>query len=445
LKFNSLKTKVLFWFALSTLITLFLFNWALYYFLEQNTKLSIQNKLYDKAVFINKKIINNVSIDKLFEAEELKTLDVAIVKENKIIFKKGKVEFDNYLEFIKKDDSFFVFNRDNSLNGMYILRVSNPFKGAILFYQYNVDEEITKEFKQIKQILIILEPVLFILLLLLASRLVDKILRSIKDITSTANEIYVNNFSKEIPQPKYDDEIKELVDSFNKMIIRLKDGVEHLEQFNSDVSHELKTPLTVIRGEVEITLNKIRDPKYYEKSLKTIDNEARTITEIVDNLLLLTKYTKENIEQTFDVISLDSILLNTIDKFKNQVKIKNIKLNIEKLNPIQMNANSVLIATVFSNLIDNAIKYSKENTNINISLYEDDNIHFIIEDTGIGMEEKHLNKITKRFYRVDPSRNKKVKGFGLGLSIVQNSVFLHNGDMKISSEEQKGTKIEILF
>ena len=252
-------------------------------------------------------------------------MDVAIVKENKIIFKKGKVEFDNYLEFIKKDDSFFVFNRDNSLNGMYILRVSNPFKGAILFYQYNVDEEITKEFKQIKQILIILEPVLFILLLLLASRLVDKILRSIKDITSTANEIYVNNFSKEIPQPKYDDEIKELVDSFNKMIIRLKDGVEHLEQFNSDVSHELKTPLTVIRGEVEITLNKIRDPKYYEKSLKTIDNEARTITEIVDNLLLLTKYTKENIEQTFDVISLDSILLNTIDKFKNQVKIKNIK------------------------------------------------------------------------------------------------------------------------
>ena len=384
-------------------------------------------------------------MDKLLEDEQLANVDVAIVQDDKVMFKKGNADFKRFAKFKNQKKAFFVFERGEKLDGLYVLKIFNPFKGAILFFERDIDKEIEDNSKQIKKILLILEPILLLLLIFAASKLTDKILNSIKKVTDTANKIYVTDLSGEIPEPKYDDEIKELVDSFNKMIKRLKSGVELLEQFNSDVSHELKTPLTVIKGEIEITLNKAREPKYYVNSLKTIENEALQIQTIVDDLLLLTKYTKDNIEQTFLDVSLDSILLETIEKFSKQLKKKNLKLHIEKIEPVNLNANAMLITTIFSNLIDNAVKYTPNDKNIYIQLFKKEKIHFIIKDEGIGIPKEQISKITDRFFRVDESRNKKIKGFGLGLSIVKNSVELHSGSIKIDSPDESGTVVEMIL
>jgi len=446
LRFKSLKTKVLFWFGAATLLILILFDIAIYYFLEQNTKLTIQNKLYNKAVFINDSLKEKKSVKDLLENKKLKSFDVAIIKEKKIIFRKGNIDFRPLLPFLKEKKSFFVFSEEKVLNGLYIFRITEPFSGAIFFLEQNINKEINKDTQKIKEILIVLEPILFFFLIFIASKLTDKILKSIKKITQTANAIYVTDFSQQIPQPKYDDEIKDLVDSFNQMIQRLKSGVELLEQFNSDVSHELKTPLTVIKGEIELTLNKRREPKYYIESLSTIQSEAIQIQTIVDNLLMLTKYTNENIEQTFTSCSLDSILLETIHKYNKKLQEKNIKLHLEQFESVTMSGNTLLLRTIFSNLIDNAIKYTPKDKNIFIFLYEkEEQIYFLIKDEGIGIAKEQLEKVMNRFYRVDGSRNKKIKGFGLGLSIVKNSVELHNATIKIASTIGKGTKIEIIF
>lgn len=444
-KFRSIKTKVLFYFGGITILILVLFNFALYHFLEQNTKLSIQNNLYHKAVYINNQILLNNAEKKFLNSKELESFDMAIVKEGKIIHKKGITNFNYLKKYIDDTKSFFIFNKEDGLDGLYILRINEPFNGAILFYDKDVSSKITKKLKEIKDILFVLEPILFILLLFMVSKVTDKILQSINKITTTANQIYVTDFSSEIPQPKYDDEIKDLVDSFNQMIKRLKGGVQVLEQFNSDVSHELKTPLTVIKGEIEITLNKTRDEEYYINTLQVIESETEQIQLIVDNLLLLTKYTKENIKQTFHEVSVDSVLLTVIEKFNILLKEKNIKLHIQEFESIVIPANSILIATIFSNLIDNAIKYSLDNTNINISLFQKEKIHFVIKDEGIGISKEHLAKVQNRFYRVDESRNKKIKGFGLGLSIVKNSIYLHDGSIKISSKKDLGTIIEVIL
>jgi len=444
-RFRSIKTKVLFYFGGITILILISFNFALYHFLEQNTKLSIQNNLYHKAVYINNQILLNNVEKKFLNSKALEKFDMAIVKEGKIIHQKGTTHFHSLVKFIDDKKSFFIFNEDDSLDGLYILRIQDPFKGAILFYEKDVSSKIAKKLKEIKDILMVLEPILFLLLLFMVSKVTDKILQSITKITRTANRIYVTDFSSEIPPPKYDDEIKDLVDSFNLMIKRLKDGVQLLEQFNSDVSHELKTPLTVIKGEIELTLNKQRDEQYYIKTLETIEVESEQIQSIVDNLLLLTKYTKENIKQTFDDVSVDSLLLVVIEKFNTQLKEKNIKVNIKIFESIEILANKILITSIFSNLIDNAIKYSLENTSINISLYKKEKMHFIIEDEGIGIPKEDLEKVQNRFFRVDESRNKKIKGFGLGLSIVANSISLHNGMIKISSEKDSGTTIEVIL
>lgn len=107
-----------------------------------------------------------------------------------------------------------------------------------------------------------LNPILLILLIIIGNRLIDKILIPIKNITKTTKDITINNFSTKIDIPKNNNEIKELIDSFNSMISRLKDGVDNLDRFNNNVSHELKTPLTVIQGELEVALRKDRDSNY---------------------------------------------------------------------------------------------------------------------------------------------------------------------------------------
>lgn len=445
MKFRSLKTKILFWFGGATFLLLAGFNIAVYNFLEENTKLSIQNKLYNKAVFINKQILSNVNIQTLLKDKELESVDVAIIKEGKIIFKKGETNFFPFKKFINSKESFFVFNRDDDLDGLYVLKIYNPFEGAILFYEKSINDQIDNNLQQIEEILFVLEPILFFILMFMVSKLIDKILKSINKITQTANNIYVTDLSKQIPRPKYDDEIKDLVDSFNQMLNRLKKGVDTLEQFNSDVSHELKTPLTVIKGEIEITLNKDRDKDYYVNSLKTIEKETSNIQEIVDNLLLLTKYTKENVKQTFQKVSLDSVLINTVEKYKNALKEKNIKLYINRIDPITVKANPTLINTIFSNIIDNAVKYSPKNKKIFVSLYKKDKIYFFVKDEGIGIKKDQIEKITRRFYRTDASRNKKIKGFGLGLSIVKNSLELHNGQIEIFSKENVGTTVKVIL
>jgi len=446
LRFKSLKTQVLVWFSVISVIILLVFNGAFYYFLEENIKLSIQNKLYNKAVFINDNIVAGIPVEQLLKNKELESFDIAIVREDKIIFSKGSVDFLELIPHIKDKKSFFVFSQGDTLNGLYIFRIYQPFKGAILFYDQGIDKEINTKLQEVKRTFFILEPILLLVLIFAANKLINKILKPIVRITKTANKISVTDLSQTIEQPLDDDEIKELVDAFNNMIQRLENEVEHIEQFNSDVSHELKTPLTVIKGEIEITLNKPRDSNYYIKSLETVNYEANQIQTIVDNLLMLTKYTKANIEQTFKSILLNELLVDTISQYAIQLKNKNITLDIKTIKPIKIDANKQLISTIFSNLIDNAIKYSPDNKNIFISLYkENERIHFKIKDEGIGIPKNQLSKVLNRFHRVDESRNKKIKGFGLGLSIVKNSLALHNGTIKISSKEDKGTEICIVL
>jgi len=446
-KFKSIKTKLLVWFGAITVLVLVLFNITIYKFLEENTKLSIQNTLYNKAVFINKSLLLGIPINELLKDKELANVDVAIVKDNKVIFQKGETNLTQFTRFLSKQESFFVFKQGLNLNGLYILNITTPFKGAILFYEHKIDDKIDNDLKDIKKILFVLEPILLFILIFMASKVIDKVLKSIKKITNTANEIYVSDLTKVIPEAKYSDEIQDLVDAFNNMIKRLKNGVDTLEQFNSDVSHELKTPLTVIKGEIEITLNKERDSKYYKKSLQTIENETEQIQKIVDNLLLLTKYTHENIKQTFEPVNIHDCIISSLDKFTQQLKEKNIKVDIKNLEPSQKEGNLTLLNSIFTNLIDNAIKYSNPNTQINISLHQDEEnkVYFILQDQGIGIPQKLLEKVTDRFYRADQSRNKKVKGFGLGLSIVKNSIDLHNGTFTIDSIENKGTTVTVIL
>jgi signal transduction histidine kinase len=431
LKSNSLKRKLLFWFGGVTAFILLLFSLSFYYFLSNSINDNIKIELQHQAI----------DIENSLEAQKNIMATFALIENNRVQYKTADFDLQNLDFYLKSSHSFFILNNEESSEDINALYIYKGKKYSIVIYKKNIDNKI----EDLVTTLLILNPILLLVLIFMASKMIDKILDPIHNVIKTAKEISVNNFSTTIPRPKDSDEIRELIDSFNAMIERLRAGVESLDRFNSDVSHELKTPLTVILGEIEVTLRKQRESHEYEKSMRTIHHETSQIQKIVENLLLLTRYTKENIADSFELCSLDEILLQVREKYSKKLSEKNIALIIDRIEKIDMLANASLITLIYSNLLDNAIKYSETNTKIHLSLYKNEAIHFIIEDEGIGIAQEQLSKITERFYRVDESRNKKIEGFGLGLFIVKQSIELHNGTMHIDSTLDKGTKVEILF
>ena len=437
LKFRSLKRRILIWFGSLAFVVLALFSFAFNYFLDQSINNNIESKLQFTAH--KYKADQNTVSPRNESYIKAQSTGIAIIHNGIIKNQNDAFTLKDYARYLQQKQRFFILTHDEDddyIDALYIEKLGN---NTIMVFQKDIDNKI----ENFQDVLLFLIPILLFVLIFLASKMVDKVLIPINKLTSATKDITVTRFTKSIDLPEEHDEIRELVESFNTMIQRLKNGVERLDRFNSDVSHELKTPLTVIQGEVEITLRKLRKPQEYEKSLHTIQKQSKQIEGIVKQLLLLTRYAKENVDASFELCSLDALLMTAVDRFQGELVKKNLKLHIERIEPISLNANPVLIESIFVNLLDNAIKYTPENKNIYIDLYRDTKINFVIKDEGIGVEEAQLSKITERFYRADSSRSKKVEGFGLGLSIVQNSIDLHRGTLKIDSQPNKGTKITV--
>lgn len=444
MKYKSLKTRVLIWFGSIISIIFILFSIGFYYFYNQSILTSIQSKLHKEALFIQENLQNNIPITQIASNHSLINSQIFILKDDNVIYKKSYLKFEYIKKYITKNNMFSSVHKKEHLTALFTLKFNKPYNGTIFLIQDDIDDKV----ENIVDTMLVLNPILLFLILFFANRLIDKILIPIKKIAKTSKNININKLTTTINQQnyKYDDEISELINSFNDMTQRLQNEFQKVEQFNSDVSHELKTPLTVIKGEISVTLRKVREPKEYQQSLHTIANQANNMQELVDNLLLLIQYSKENIKDSFTLLDMDSLLLMTLEKYNTNIKEKNITLHLDAIEPIEYMGNTQLISIIFSNIIDNAIKYSANDTNIHISLFkESDNIIFRVQDEGIGIAKESLDKITNRFYRVDESRNKEIKGFGLGLSIVQNIVKLHNADIKIDSEKSIGTTVIIQF
>jgi len=426
LRYNSLKTKILFWFISIFTLFLLIFSFAFYYYFNKDIENKIHNQLYKTAIQIKEKLQNNIPIT---------NQNVLILKNNQVIYK-GKNFLIDY-KLLNSNQNFSINDLGENLQATFILNFDNT--KIIISKLFNDKSE------NVVDSMLVLEPILLILLIFASSKLIDKIIDPIKKITAISNNISMNNFNEMIPNIYKEIELKALINSYNKMIKRLQEEFKNLERFNKDVSHELKTPLTRIKGEIETTLKQQRDINEYIKTLKSINEEINEMQEIIKNLLLLTKYSKENISKTFTKCDLDEILLSSIEKFTLYLKEKNIKINIKKLENIEYFGNQNLLSHLFSNLRDNAIKYSNQNSTITIKLYKKNKVYFYIKDEGIGMPKDKIKYITKQFFRVEESRNKSIKGFGLGLSIVENAVFLHNGKLLISSTPNKGTKVLVIL
>lgn len=210
-------------------------------------------------------------------------------------------------------------------------------------------------------------------------------------------------------------------------------------QFVANVSHELKTPLTSIKGFAE-TLKDVDDAATREKFLDIINEEAERLTRLINDILILSDL--ENIkEDRFEAINVKTYIENITALMKKSADDKNIKLEFKIDKTIYVNGNKDKFKQMLLNLVDNAVKYTDNGGNVWISAREDENSCIIeIADNGIGIDKKHLGRLFERFYRVDKARSRASGGTGLGLAIVKHIVISMEGSINVESEVPKGSK-----
>ncbi|RKY89070.1 hypothetical protein DRQ09_01950 [candidate division KSB1 bacterium] len=289
-------------------------------------------------------------------------------------------------------------------------------------------------------------PFSIILSILCGIFVTNKTLNVIKKIRSTVNKITIKSLGERIPESREKDEIGKLVDTLNVMLERLEKSVKTLQQFSADAAHQLKTPLTIMRNELENILRKEEVNREIALSLEEILKETSKLTDIIKNLLMLSNMESGKIKLSFENINMNSLVEDIFQDAKILAESKKIKMSIINNKNVTISGDKELLKILMWNLIDNSLKYTPENGEISIVLDIENSYNtIIINDTGIGISKEELSKVFDRFYRGEKSIDYYPEGSGLGLSICEWIVKLHNGKIEVKSVENKGTTFKVFL
>ncbi|REJ19982.1 MAG: two-component sensor histidine kinase [Bacillaceae bacterium] len=363
----------------------------------------------------------------------------------------------DYKHLISQEDEKKLSSGQYVVKEGYVHELNRKIVGAIFpltheqnligfIYIYIPLAEIPEVFSKGIPILILFGLIFFVLIYFVITYSIHSIFRSLRTIQTIAKEISRGNFSKRVPIQTSDD-IGELASAFNKMTESLEKQDERKKEFLSNVAHELRTPLTYIGGYTQILLDEAYSSKEEAKNhLLLINKETTRMQKLINDLLQLNELENKDMTLEAEPIAFSQLILDSLELFAPALKKRNISIKTDLDDEIIIMGDMNRLHQVFCNVIDNAIKYSFENGMINIALYQKEKrAVVIVRDNGIGIPKKELDRIGERFYRTDKSRSRETGGTGLGLSIVKQIVALHNGTMKIESEEGQGTSVILSF
>lgn len=270
----------------------------------------------------------------------------------------------------------------------------------------------------------------------------------VRRMVATVHSIRADDLSRRVTDVESPDEIGELAATFNAMLGRIERAFDEVRQFSSDAAHELKTPLTALRGEMEVALRKEREPAEYRAVLASGLEEAAKLERIVDDLLLLARMDASSRGLFSELIALDEVVLEAHEETRLLAERTRVSLVLKKLDQVRVKGNAMLLRRLLVNLIDNGIKYNRPGGSVSVTLElrgEEGEARLVVEDTGIGIPVESLPHLFDRFYRVDKARSRDVGGTGLGLAIVRRVAEAHGGTVTAESTVGEGSRFTVVL
>ena len=292
--------------------------------------------------------------------------------------------------------------------------------------------------------MLLLEIIEFVFMLIAAAVLSGRMVRPFKRIADSLTKATENPLEEDIRDSGFV-ETRAVSDAYNKTLKRLRQLDDSRQQFVSNVSHELKTPIASIRVLADSLMGQEDVPvELYREFMSDISEEIDRESQIIDDLLTLVRLDKSQAELNVTQININELLEAALKRLRPIAQQKNVELILESFRPVVAEVDKTKLSLAVSNLVENAVKYNNRDGWVKVSLNADHKFFYIkVADNGIGIPEDAQEHVFERFYRVDKARSREAGGTGLGLAITRSVVYSHHGAIKLYSRENEGTTFTV--
>lgn len=291
---------------------------------------------------------------------------------------------------------------------------------------------------------LIIEIVMIICIFGVAVGFSSILVKPFNRVTQAITEVKDGFTDEPIAVPDYI-ETEHIIDAFNQLLTQMKVIDDSRQEFVSNVSHELKTPLTSMKVLADSLMQQEDAPlELYQEFMQDIANEIERENKIINDLLSLVKMDKTAAQMNITAGDINELIESVLKRLRPIARLRDVEVTFESIRPVTAEIDEVKITQVFTNLVENAIKYNKEHGWVKVLLDADHQFFTVeISDSGIGIPEADYDHIFERFYRVDKSHSREIGGTGLGLAITRNAILLHRGSVKVASTEGEGTSFTV--
>lgn len=341
---------------------------------------------------------------------------------------------------VQGEKSVYQNSSDREVEIIYPIRdaQSGTVLGAIVFV-YSV-EDASSAVETLSRSMTLFNTAIVIIVFLLALLFSARLTLPLKHLAFELQK-FADGYREEKITVRGNYEVEEITESLNNMLDEMRDTEQRRQEFVSNVSHELKTPLTSMKVLADALLSEQNAPaELYQEFLTDINSEIDRENKIITDLLDLVRLDRKEGEMHIAQVSINELLEIVMKRLRPLAKKRSIEMIFESYRNVLAEVDEVKMSLVFTNLIENAIKYNYEGGKVKVSLNADHKYFFVkVEDTGIGIPDEAKKFIFDRFYRVDKARSRETGGTGLGLAIAKSAVVMHKGNIKVSGKEGEGT------
>jgi two-component system sensor histidine kinase ArlS len=451
-----IRTKIALQFTVIVAFILAIFSLSIYYISENYRKQEFYDSLRDRATTTARLLINEPQIDKqLLKVIDRNTLTTLYPAQVLVFNDSNQVAYYNYeadtiyyspelLNRIRTNNYIETTFADKQVVGtMYQDTLNQSY--AVLAQAKDIYGE--EKLNNIKDTMMVGYFGALFLTVWLGFIFAGQSLKPISRINEEISNITASDLSRKLNTGNNKDEIAILAVNFNKMLSRINQSFELQKSFVSNASHELRTPLAAVKSEIQVALQKERTPEQYREVLERLLADNQRIIKLTNSLLHLAKFENQENDELDENVRIDELLFKVQEETLHVHKNFQINIDYEEIpedtNWVTIKGKEALLKTVFSNLIDNACKYS-DNHQADVRIKANkDNCIISVSDTGIGIPKEELEHIFEPFYRTQNAAS--YTGSGIGLSICKRIITLLNGKISIKSELNKGSRFVVIL